>query len=40
MRSNIEYSCHTIPNIKHGLQLSLQLMTNSSLTCNYTALLV
>ena len=26
---NIEYSCHTITNIKHGWQLSLQLMTNS-----------
>ena len=25
---NIEYSCHTITNIIHGRQLSLQLMTN------------
>ena len=25
---NIEYSCHTITNIKHGWRLSLQLMTN------------
>ena len=25
---NIEYSCHTITNIKHGRRLSLQLMTN------------
>ena len=25
---NIEYSCHTITNIKHGWQLTLQLMTN------------
>ena len=33
---NIEYSCHTITNIKHGRQLSLQLMTNLSLTCNYS----
>ena len=33
---NIEYSCHTITNIKHGWQLSLQLMTNWSLTCNYS----
>ena len=33
---NIEYSCHTITNIKHGWQLSLQLMTNRSLTCNYS----
>ena len=28
MRSNIKYSCHTITNIKHGWQLSLQLMTD------------
>ena len=27
-RVNIEYSCHTITNIKHGRRLSLQLMTN------------
>ena len=33
---NIEYSCHTITNIIHGRRLSLQLMTNSSLTCNYS----
>ena len=33
---NIEYSCHTITNIIHGWQLSLQLMTNLSLTCNYS----
>ena len=33
---NIEHSCHTITNIKHGWQLSLQLMTNLSLTCNYS----
>ena len=33
---NIEYSCHTITNIKHGWQLLLQLMTNKSLTCNYS----
>ena len=25
---NIEYSCHTVTNIKHGRRLSLQLMTN------------
>ena len=25
---NIEYSCHTITNIKQDWQLSLQLMTN------------
>ena len=36
MRSNIEYSCHTITNSKHGRRLSLQLMTNWSLTCNYS----
>ena len=35
MSFNIKYSCHTITNIKHGRQLSLQLMTNWSLTCNY-----
>ena len=28
MSFNIEYSCHTISNIKHGRRLSLQLMTN------------
>ena len=28
MRFNIEYSCHTITNIKHDWRLSLQLMTN------------
>ena len=28
MSFNIEYSCHTITNIKHGRRLSLQLMTN------------
>ena len=33
---NIEYSCHTIANIIHGWRLSLQLMTNCSLTCNYS----
>ena len=33
---NIEYSCHTITNIIHGRRLSLQLMTNGSLTCNYS----
>ena len=33
---NIEYSCHTIANIIHGRRLSLQLMTNWSLTCNYS----
>ena len=33
---NIEHSCHTITNIKHGRRLSLQLMTNWSLTCNYS----
>ena len=33
---NIEYSCHTITNIIHGRRLSLQLMTNWSLTCNYS----
>ena len=27
MRFNIEYSCHTITDIKHGRRLSLQLMT-------------
>ena len=32
---NVEYSCHTITNIIHGRWLSLQLMTNWSLTCNY-----
>ena len=36
MSFNIEYSCHTITNIKHGRRLSLQLMTNLSLTCNYS----
>ena len=36
MRSNIEYSYHTITNIKHVRRLSLQLMTNWSLTCNYS----
>ena len=35
MSFNIEYSCHTITNIKHGRRLSLQLMTNWSSTCNY-----
>ena len=35
MSFNIEYSCHTITNIKQGRRLSLQLMTNWSLTCNY-----
>ena len=33
---NIKYSCHTITNIIHGRRLSLQLMTNWSLTCNYS----
>ena len=33
---NIEYSCHTIANIIHCWRLSLQLMTNRSLTCNYS----
>ena len=33
---SIEYSCHTITNIIHGRRLSLQLMTNLSLTCNYS----
>ena len=28
MSFSIEYSCHTITNIKHGRRLSLQLMTN------------
>ena len=28
MSFNIECSCHTITNIKHGRRLSLQLMTN------------
>ena len=28
---NIEYSCHTITNIKHGWQLSLQLMTRGEI---------
>ena len=36
MSFNIEYSCHTITNIKPGRRLSLQLMTNCSLTCNYS----
>ena len=36
MRTNIEYSCHTITNIKHGRRLSLQLMINSSFICNYS----
>ena len=36
MSFNIEYSCHTIINIKHEWQLSLQLTTNWSLTCNYS----
>ena len=40
MRSNIEYSCRTVTNIKHGRRLSLQLMTIRSLTCNYTTMLV
>ena len=35
MRANMGYSCHIIANIKHSRQLSLQLMTNRSLTCNY-----
>ena len=33
---SIEYSCHTIINIKHEWRLSLQLMTNWSLTSNYS----
>ena len=35
MGFSIEYSCHTIINIKHEWRLSLQLMTNWSLTSNY-----
>ena len=31
-----EYSCYTIINIKHEWRLSLQLMTNWSLTSNYS----
>ena len=36
MGTTIEYSCHTITNIKHGRRLSLQLMINSSFICNYS----
>ena len=40
MGFSIEYSCHTIINIKHEWRLSLQLMTNWSLTIVTTAMLV
>ena len=33
---NIEYSCYTITNIKHGRRLSLQLITNLIIKCNYS----
>ena len=36
MTFNIEYSGHTITNIKHGWRLSLQLMTNSSRPADVT----
>ena len=36
MGFSIEYSWYTITNIKHEWRLSLQLMTNWSLTCNYS----
>ena len=31
MRLNLEYSCHTTTNFKHGTRLLLQLMTNACL---------